>query len=155
MLNFKFSTWGTNEIPDLASLTTIMGGYLWFLFISRDLSYQAALNITVSRRQNVLYQARGFDPQQWEALVQDTNTLRHEIRTIAEEYDVEWDEARDLGGENVVDMLEKEKDRTGDKKEAGAGSMDEEVDAAADAADKDRRGDKEPKADPRHKSEGR
>ncbi|KAI0156374.1 hypothetical protein GGR57DRAFT_79467 [Xylariaceae sp. FL1272] len=95
----------------LAGLTTIMGGYLWFLFISRDLSYQAALRITVSRRQNVLYQSHGFDPQKWEVLVQDANALRREIRTIAEEYDVDYDEARDLGGEEVKEVLEKEEDK--------------------------------------------
>ncbi|KAI1754878.1 hypothetical protein F4782DRAFT_463895 [Xylaria castorea] len=95
----------------LAGLTTIMGGYLWFLFISRDLSYQAALKITVSRRQNVLYQARGFEPQKWEALVHDTNALRRDIRIIAEEYDVDWDEIKDLGGEEVKKVLEKEDDK--------------------------------------------
>ncbi|KAI1197123.1 hypothetical protein F5X97DRAFT_303367 [Nemania serpens] len=95
----------------LAGLTTIMGGYLWFLFISRDLSYQAALKITVSRRQNVLYQARGLDPQKWEALLHETNALRREIRVIADEYDVDWDENRDLGGEEVKQVLEKEDDR--------------------------------------------
>ncbi|KAI1348754.1 hypothetical protein F5Y01DRAFT_205121 [Xylaria sp. FL0043] len=95
----------------LAGLTTIMGGYLWFLFISRDLSYQAALKITVSRRQNVLYQARGFDPAKWEALVHDTNALRREIRIVADEYDVDWDETKDLGGEEVKAVLEKENDK--------------------------------------------
>ncbi|KAI0809571.1 hypothetical protein GGR55DRAFT_648377 [Xylaria sp. FL0064] len=95
----------------LAGLTTIMGGYLWFLFISRDLSYQAALKITVSRRQNVLYQARGFDPGKWEALVHDANALRREIRIVAEEYDVDWDEMKDLGGEEVKAVLEKENDK--------------------------------------------
>ncbi|KAI0393568.1 hypothetical protein F5Y17DRAFT_305654 [Xylariaceae sp. FL0594] len=95
----------------LAGLTTIMGGYLWFLFISRDLSYQAALKITVSRRQNILYQARGFEPQKWEALLHDANALRREIRLIAEEYDVDWDETKDLGSEDVKEVLEKENDK--------------------------------------------
>ncbi|RYP52464.1 hypothetical protein DL768_002387 [Monosporascus sp. mg162] len=130
-------------ITDLAGLTTIMGGYLWFLFISRDLSYQAALKITVSRRQNVLYQARGFDPQQWEALVHDANALRREIRTIAEEYDVGWDETSDLGGEDVVEVLEKEEQR---EKRDRSGSVDGEGDDGGD-----RGGKKEPKADPKHK----
>ncbi|KAI8634430.1 hypothetical protein F5Y19DRAFT_210976 [Xylariaceae sp. FL1651] len=98
-------------ITYLAGLTTIMGGYLWFLFISRDLSYQAALKITVSRRQNILYQSRGFDAHKWEILVHDANALRREIRTIAEEYDVDWDEMKDLGGEEVMEVLEKENDK--------------------------------------------
>ncbi|KAI1388979.1 uncharacterized protein F4822DRAFT_264762 [Hypoxylon trugodes] len=98
-------------ITYLAGLTTIMGGYLWFLFISRDLSYQAALKITVSRRQNILYQERGFEPQKWETLVHDANALRREIRTVAEEYDVDWDETKDLGGEGVKEVLEHEEEK--------------------------------------------
>ena len=127
-----------------------MGGYLWFLFISRDLSYQAALKITVSRRQNVLYQARGFDAQQWETLVQDANTLRHEIRTVAEEYDVEWDEARDLGGEEVVEVLEKEEDR---RKKGRGSDKDDESDAAE--GNNRKKDNKEAKADPKRQPEGK
>ncbi|KAI1084912.1 hypothetical protein F5B20DRAFT_224860 [Whalleya microplaca] len=118
----------------LAGLTTIMGGYLWFLFISRDLSYQAALNITVSRRQHTLYQARGFDPQKWEVLLHDGNALRREIRTVAEEYDVEWDEAKDLGGEEVMEVLEDEEQKskgygTNDKKERKDNNIEEMTDS--------------------------
>ncbi|KAK0382974.1 hypothetical protein NLU13_8890 [Sarocladium strictum] len=92
----------------LAGLTTIMGGYLWFLFISKDLSYKAAMNVTVSRRQNALYQERGFDQQKWEHLVHEANSLRREIKFVASEYDQEWDEMKDLGGEEVKEVLEKE-----------------------------------------------
>lgn len=92
----------------LAGLATIMGGYLWFLFISRELSYQAALKITVSRRQSALYQARGFDANVWEAFVHDANDLRREIRKVADEYDIEYDEAKDVGSEELVEVLEKE-----------------------------------------------
>lgn len=137
-------------LTDLAGLTTIMGGYLWFLFISRDLSYQAALKITVSRRQNVLYHARGFDPQAWESLVQDANALRREIRTVAEEYDVDWDEARDLGGEEVVEVLEKEKDRQhrrGDDEEAESEATEKHEEQVAAR----KKNSKEPKDDPKHK----
>ncbi|KAI1136787.1 hypothetical protein F5Y05DRAFT_390846 [Hypoxylon sp. FL0543] len=95
-------------ITYLAGLTTIMGGYLWFLFINRDLSYQAAMKTTVSRRQNILYQERGFDLQKWENLVHEANALRREIRSVAEEYDVDWDETKDLGGEEVKEVLETE-----------------------------------------------
>jgi calcium uniporter protein, mitochondrial len=108
-------------ITYLAGLTTIMGGYLWFLFISKDLSYRAALNITVTRRQNMLYQARGFDPQKWESLVTDANALRREIRTIAEEYDVDYDETKDLGSEEVQETLDREQEKK------NKGKDDEEV----------------------------
>jgi len=99
-------------ITYLAGLATIMGGYLWFLYISRDLSYKAAMNLTVSRRQSALYEAKGFDVQKWEALVQEANALRREIKTVAVEYDVDWDETKDLGSEKVKDVLEKERKKT-------------------------------------------
>ncbi|CAG9988628.1 unnamed protein product [Clonostachys byssicola] len=98
-------------ITYLAGLTTIMGGYLWFLYISRDLSYKAAMNITVSRRQHALYQERGFDQQTWDQLIQEVNLLRREVRIVASEYGVEWDETKDLGGEEVKEVLEQEKNK--------------------------------------------
>ncbi|KAK7949124.1 uncharacterized protein PG986_010010 [Apiospora aurea] len=101
----------------LAGLTTIMGGYLYFLFISKDLSYRAALNMTITRRQNTLYEARGFDPQKWEALVQDANGLRNEIKIVASEYDVDYDETKDLGTEEVQEVLDHEKDKRRSAKE--------------------------------------
>ena len=96
-------------ITYLAGLASIMGGYLWFLFISRDLSYRAAMNVTVSKRQNALYQERGFDPQRWERVVHDANSLRREIVVAANEYGVDWDEIGDLGGEEVKEALAKER----------------------------------------------
>ncbi|KAI0025175.1 hypothetical protein F4780DRAFT_768435 [Xylariomycetidae sp. FL0641] len=113
----------------LAGLTTIMGGYLWFLFISRDLSYQAALKITVSRRQHALYQTRGFDPQKWENLVHDANALRKEIRAVAEEYDVEWDEMQDLGVEDVREVLEHEGNEDSDDKKTSDSSQKKQNDS--------------------------
>ncbi|KAI0136752.1 hypothetical protein BJ170DRAFT_29522 [Xylariales sp. AK1849] len=111
----------------LAGLTTIMGGYLWFLFISKDLSYRAALNITVTRRQNVLYQGKGFDPQKWDSLVSDANSLRKEIRMIAEEYDVDYDEMKDLGDQDVQEVLDHEQE----KKEKGKDDDDVEEEKEA------------------------
>ena len=101
----------------LASLTLILGGYFWFLYISRDLSYKAAMNVTVSRHQTALYETRGFDVRKWERLVEEANGLRAEIRRTAYEYDVDWDEAADLGGEKVKKVLEKEVKREKAKKE--------------------------------------
>lgn len=112
----------------LAGLATIMGGYLWFLFISRELSYQAALKITVSRRQAALYQARGFDANVWEALVQDANDLRREIRRVAEEYDIEYDEAKDVGSDEMVEVLEKEEKRQRKKQAKNEDDEDDEDD---------------------------
>lgn len=103
----------------LAGLATIMGGYLWFLFISRDLSYKAAMNMTVSRRRTALYQERGFDQQRWDQVVHEANALRREIKIAAQEYSVDWDEMKDLGGEEVKQALEEERHskKNGDKEE--------------------------------------
>lgn len=109
--------WGwdlVEPVTYLVGLTTIMGGYLWFLYISRDLSYKAAMNVTVSRRQNALYETKGFDMQRWDQLVQEANALRREIKTIAAEYDVDWDEMKDLAGsKQVKKVLEKERHKRG------------------------------------------
>lgn len=78
-----------------------MLGYLWFLYHNREVSYRAALNLTVSRRQNTLYAMRGFDERKWDALIEEANALRKEIKAIANEYDVEWDEKLDEGSEEV------------------------------------------------------
>ena len=95
----------------LAGLTTIMGGYLWFLMVSRDLSYKAAMNITVSRRQNALYEEKGFNLSKWERLVSEANALRTEIKMVAAEYDVDWDEMTDLRHSEVKEALDNEKNK--------------------------------------------
>lgn len=95
----------------LAGLTTIMGGYLWFLYMSRDLSYKAAMNVTVSRRQNALYQERGFDISTWEYVVHEANSLRREIKIVAGEYGVDWNETKDLGGKEIKEVLENEESK--------------------------------------------
>ena len=82
-----------------------MIGYLWFLYHNREVSYSSALNLTVSRRQNSLYQARGFDMQKWEALIEEANALRREVKQVAQEYDVEWDEKQDEGSDEVHEAL--------------------------------------------------
>ena len=110
-------------ITYLASLTAILGGYFWFLFISRDVSYKAAMNVTVSRHQTSLYETRGFDVRRWEHLAEEANALRGEIRRVAYEYDVDWDEAKDLGSEKIKKVLEKEEKRTKSSQEG-----EEEVD---------------------------
>jgi hypothetical protein len=89
-----------------------MIGYLWFLYHNREVSYRSALNLTVSRRQNSLYQARGFDLQKWEAMIEEANALRKEIKQVANEYDVEWDERADEGSEEVHDALKEDRDKS-------------------------------------------
>lgn len=102
-----------------------MGGYLWFLYISKDLSYKAAMNVTVSRRQSALYEARGFDHHKWEQLVQEANALRREIKVVAIEYDVDWDEATEVGDE-VKEVLTEERNKADHKARSAEKERDEE-----------------------------
>ncbi len=94
-----------------------MGGYLWFLLHNREVSYRAALNLTISRRQAKLYQERKFDPEKWQALVDEANALRREVKVIADEYDVDWDEKQDEEHELVKEVLEEEESNKNDQGE--------------------------------------
>ena len=126
--HFTFQTsygWDTMEpITYLAGLSSIMIGYLWFLYHNREVSYRSALNLTVSRRQNALYAARGFDLPKWESMIEDANALRREIKSIANEYDVEWDEKLDEVSEVVHKAMKAE--RAKERKKDDGDEEDEE-----------------------------
>jgi len=89
---------------------------VWFLYHNREVSYRSAMNFTVSRRQQKLYQQHNFDLRKWEALIEDGNALRKEIKAIANEYDVEWDELQEEKDEKVQQALKKERQKKEDKK---------------------------------------
>ena len=126
-----FSTslgWDTMEpITYLASLSTLMGGYLWFLYHNREISYRSALDFTISARQKKLYQQKGVDLQLWENLTYEGNALRREIQTISADYDTEWDEKIDEHDERVVEAL-RQKRHEGNGKDGSADDKDESND---------------------------
>ncbi|KAE8348549.1 hypothetical protein BDV28DRAFT_143230 [Aspergillus coremiiformis] len=102
--------WDTMEpVTYLVSLSTLMGGYLWFLYHNREISYKSALDFTINARQKKLYQTKGIDLHEWESLIDEGNLLRKEIKTIAAEYDVVWDERKDERDERVTEALRKER----------------------------------------------
>lgn len=115
--NFRFS----HISQYLVGLSTLICGYLWFLYHNREVSYRSAMNLTISRRQNKLYQLKGFDLQRWETLTDEANALRKEIKAVAREYDVDWDEKIDERDENVTEALkeirEAKKAKSGKSKE--------------------------------------
>ena len=124
--------WDTMEpVTYLASLSTLMGGYLWFLYHNREISYKSALDFTISARQRKLYQARGVDLRTWESLIDEGNTLRREIKSIAAEYDVDWDEIQDEQDESVTNALKEErvqKNGSKEKRREKDGDEDEDED---------------------------
>jgi hypothetical protein len=77
------------------------------------------MNLTISRRQSKLYEAKGFDVRKWEDLIDEGNTLRKEIKAVAQEYDVEWDERADEKSEKVMEALreDREKKKNGKSKD--------------------------------------
>ena len=102
----------------LVGLSTLICGYLWFLYHNREVSYRSALNLTISRRQTKLYQQKGFDNQRWDTLIEEANGYRKEIKQIASEYDVDWDETQDEKDERVTEAMRKVRsDRTLERKE--------------------------------------
>ncbi|KAG9247897.1 hypothetical protein BJ878DRAFT_553099 [Calycina marina] len=134
---FTFMTaygWDTMEpITYLGGLSTIMLGYLWFLYHNREVSYKSALNLTVSRRQSALYIAHKFDLVKWENLIEEANGLRKEIKMVAREYDVDWDETADEISKEVHVALKKERQKNGSD---GKNDKDDD-DAAGEKNEKD------------------
>ena len=120
-LTFKTDLgWDVMEpITYLVGLSGLISGYMWFLYHNREVSYRSAMNFTVSRRQSQLYEAKGFDLSRWELLMEEGNRLRREIKMVAEEYDVEWDETKEEGDDKVREALrtERKKKNTDDKEE--------------------------------------
>ena len=102
----------------LVGLSTLMGGYLWFLYHNREMSYKSAMNITVTRRQQTLYQKRGFDVSKWEQLVEEGNALRKEIKAVAAEYDVDWDEKADEQDPSVTKALRDDRKKNGSQEKS-------------------------------------
>lgn len=115
--------WDVMEpVTYLVGLAGLLGGYGWFLAHNREASYRSAMNLTVSRRQHRLYEEKGFDLQKYNYFIDEGNSLRKEIMSVAAEYDVEWDERRDAQDEKVVKALaenrrEKKKGKSKDDEE--------------------------------------
>lgn len=120
--------WDTMEpVTYLVSLSTLMAGYLWFLYHNREISYKSALDFTVSARQRKLYQQHNIDLQLWESLIGEGKTLRREIKGIAAEYDVEWDERADEQDERVTEALRSNRgEKKGKKRREKDGEEQEE-----------------------------
>ncbi|RMZ82773.1 hypothetical protein DV738_g1494, partial [Chaetothyriales sp. CBS 135597] len=116
----------------LVGLSTFIGGYLWFLWNNREVSYEQALKLTMNRRQSRMYELKGFDVRKWEASLEEANAIRREIMTVASEYDVEWDERLDEGDEAVTKALRDERQKHGWSDKKKKKSQDEDEDGRQD-----------------------
>lgn len=79
--------WDVMEpVTYLVGLSGLIGGYMWFLYHNREVSYRSAMNVTISQRQNALYERKGFNLPHWESLIEEGNRLRREVKMVADEY---------------------------------------------------------------------
>ena len=77
-------------------------------------------------------------------MIEEANALRKEIKQVANEYDVEWDERQDEGSEEVHDAL---------KKERRKGKKDEDEEDDDDAGEDEKPAKKEKKSNGDKKSD--
>ncbi|EAU83887.2 hypothetical protein CC1G_11981 [Coprinopsis cinerea okayama7 len=123
-LTFWDYGWDIMEpITYLSGLSTVILGYLWFLYQGREVSYSSVLAQSISRRRDALYRSKGLDIAKWEELVSERRALKKEIGRIAEDYedrlprDTSQDESEEakatevekesLTSEGVVEKIEK------------------------------------------------
>ncbi|KAF2036612.1 hypothetical protein EK21DRAFT_51940 [Setomelanomma holmii] len=78
-------------------------GVVYYLTFQTDLGWDVMEPVTK------LYHSKNFDLRKWEVLIDDGNTLRKEIKAVANEYDVEWDELADENSQKVSDALRNER----------------------------------------------
>ncbi|PWN53191.1 4-hydroxybenzoate polyprenyl transferase [Violaceomyces palustris] len=115
--------WDTMEpVTYLTGLGTLMGGYIWFLIHNREVSYRAVLHETTSRRQQRLYLDKGFSVERYQELISDAKDLRAQIKKVAEEYDLEWEQGKTRSGIDskkalkIIRKFEDEEEQVGKKK---------------------------------------
>ncbi|CAK5278626.1 unnamed protein product [Mycena citricolor] len=116
-LTFWDYGWDVMEpITYLSGLSTVMGGYLWFLYQGREVSYSSVLDRSISSRRHALYKARGFDIERWMELVTEAKALRREVQRITDEYDDTRSRADD---EQEDEDTEKEEEKEKGKEKGG------------------------------------
>ncbi|KAF8153173.1 hypothetical protein B0H34DRAFT_722540 [Crassisporium funariophilum] len=87
-LTFWDYGWDVMEpITYLSGLSTVILGYLWFLYQGREVSYTSVLARSISARREALYKTRGLDIEYWIELVGERKALRAEIGRIARDYE--------------------------------------------------------------------
>ncbi|KAK9898716.1 hypothetical protein P389DRAFT_37697 [Cystobasidium minutum MCA 4210] len=116
-LTFHVYGWDLMEpVTYLTGLTGLMGGYLWFLFHQKEISYRSVFEMSSSKRREQLYDTKGFDRDKWKDLIDEGTELRRAIKRIANDYTVEWSMHKELEkfDDKASDEIKKhEKDKFG------------------------------------------
>ncbi|CAE6373844.1 unnamed protein product [Rhizoctonia solani] len=125
-LTFWDLGWDIMEpVTYLSGLTWIIGGYLWFLYQGREVSYSSLLKQSVSTRRARLYESNGLDLDLWVDLVTEEKQLRREIHKIADDYNIKWDGSPE-GNFEVRTTREQEKSTNGSTSKHALNSKNDE-----------------------------
>lgn len=99
-----------------------MGGYLWFLFHQKEISYRSAFEMSTSKRREQLYDLKGFNRDKWKDLIDEGTELRRAIKKIALDYSIDWSMHDELENAKAADEIKKfEKNKFG-KDAIGSGA---------------------------------
>ncbi|KAF7329626.1 MCU domain-containing protein [Mycena kentingensis (nom. inval.)] len=110
-LTFWDYGWDVMEpITYLSGLSTVICGYLWFLYQGREVSYSSVLDRSISARRETLYKARGLDIDRWSELRAEARSLKREIGRIEEDYDDHEASEEEEEEEEEEDVKEQEKE---------------------------------------------
>jgi len=121
----------------LSGLSTVILGYLWFLYQGREVSYSSVLDRSISTRRAQLYESHGLDVDKWSEMVLEEKTLRKEVRKIAEDYGVEVNHlGEEIGNSTPSSASSKEPSQASTK------SRSTKEDEDSEDEDKKKKGDK-------------
>lgn len=118
-------------ITYLSGLSTVICGYLWFLYQGREVSYSSVLDRSISSRREALYASRGLDIDRWIDLVAEAKGIKKEIGRIAEDYNEREKEVQEEEEEK-----ERERDKRDGKRDGNVGDRKGNVEKA-DIAEED------------------
>lgn len=103
-LTFWDYGWDVMEpITYLSGLSTVICGYLWFLYQGREVSYSSVLDSSISTRREALYKMHGLDIDRWLDLVSEKKGLAKEIGRIAQDYEGHEDGPKERNKEDEED----------------------------------------------------
>ncbi len=121
--------WDTMEpITYLTGLGGAIAGYIWFLWHNREVSYRTVLTESTTHRQHKLYAERGFNIEHYQELIEDAKELRRDIKRVAWDYDLTWDQGdTDAGKQSKRALQIVRKVETREKRKFAEGDEEEEV----------------------------
>jgi calcium uniporter protein, mitochondrial len=117
----------------LSGLSTVICGYLWFLYQGREVSYSSVLSQSISTRRAMLYNKRGLDIDRFIDLLAEQKAIRREVGRIAEDYGVKWEwsdvgeDEEDDGKEALKPGKDEQKKEDGKKLKKADEALDEEL----------------------------